>query len=72
MDLALCSNVIFFIFFFSVLLSSVITSLVEEKLVFMFLAHMFDYFARVNVSFFSASWCQWLRLVIVALPALFY
>ena len=69
--LALCSHV------FSVLFSNVIISLGEERaglsashvIVCLFCMHLI-------LSFFSSSWYQpvrgWLRLVLVALPGLFY
>ena len=44
----------------------------KRELVYVFLVHMFVYVAHVNFSPFSLPLRDWLRLVIVALPGLFY
>ena len=71
--LALCPRVFFFFFFFfSVLFSIVITSLWKKELVYMYvlLVHLHAYI----FCFFSLHLDvrNWLWLVIVALPGLFY
>ena len=52
-----------------------VTSLGEEReVVYVLLVHLFVYFARVNFYPFSLPLGVrgWLRLVVVALPGLFY
>ena len=71
----LSPDLLFLFSCFSVLFSIVITSLGEEReLVYVVLVHLFVYFARFISVIFSLPLCvrDWLQLVIVALPVLFY
>ena len=66
---------LFVIVCFSVLFSIVITSLWEDReLVYVFFVHVFVCFARIHFCTFSLllGVRNWLRLVIVAPPGLFY
>ena len=69
-----CYGLFCYVVFFSSPFSIVITSLEKERAVHVLLVHLFVYFEGLDVcpSSLPLGVGGWLRLVIVALPGLFY